>query len=348
MLPHTHVRVAGPLLWLSLAAGSAGAQSSAPEPKQLFRTHEPLRLTLTADFDRIRDNRDDTIPHEASLVYAQNDTLLGPIGLKVWVRGNFRRQKNICQFPPLRLDFDKDDENLGEFAGQNRIKMVVNCRDNDAYEQYVLKEYVAYRLFNLLTDESFRVRLVHTTYLDQSEKREPETRWSFLIEDDDDLAERLGGEALEIPQIDPFVVDATRATLVAVFQYMIGNTDESPMGLHNVVAIQLGGGRDYRFVPYDFDWSGLVNARYARPDERLEISNVRQRIYRGYCRPEADYAALYARFQEIRPAAEAMIAETPGLAEDEKSRMLSYLEDFYSVISDPRRAEREIARACRG
>jgi hypothetical protein len=128
---------------------------------------------------------------------------------------------------------------------------------------------------------------------------------------------------------------------------MIGNTDESPMALHNVVAIQAGG-RDYRFVPYDFDWSGLVSARYARPDERLEISNVRQRIYRGLCRAEADYAAAFARFQEIRPAAEAMIVEVPGLDADEAKRMLSYLDDFYRVISDPRRAERDIVRACRG
>ena len=346
MLPHTSIRVAGPLLLLSLTAGSAAAQAG-QDPRPLFRTHEPLRITLTADFSEIRGNRNDTIPHAATLIYAQGDSLSAPIDLKLWVRGNFRRQKTICSFPPIRLDFDKDDENLGEFAGQNRVKMVVNCRDSDDYEQYVLKEYIAYRLYNLLTDESFRVRLLQATYLDQSGKRKPETRWSFLIEDDDDVAERLGGEVLEIPQIDPFVVDASRAVLVSVFQYMIGNTDESPVALHNVVAMQAGG-RDYRFVPYDFDWSGLVSARYARPDERLEISNVRQRVYRGFCRAEADYAATFARFQEIRPAAEAMIAEVPGLDADEAKRMLSYLDDFYRVISDPRRAERDIVRACRG
>jgi hypothetical protein len=345
MLPHTTIRVAGLLLFL--AAGSAEAQAG-KDAKPLFTSNVPLRITLTADFDEIRDNRDDTIPHPASLVYSAGDSVVGPIEIKLWVRGNYRRQKSVCSFPPLRLDFDKDDDNLAEFDGQNRIKMVVNCRDNDDYEQYVLKEYIAYRLLNLLTDESFRVRLVQATYQDASGKRDPETRWSFLLEDDDDLAERLGAEVLDIPQIDPFVVDASRAVRMAIFQYMIGNTDESPLALHNVVAMQVSGILEFRFVPYDFDWSGLVSARYARPDQRLNISNVRQRIYRGYCRPEADYAAMFARFVEMRPAAEAMIREVPGLDEGEAKRVLSYLDEFYRVISNPGRADREIVRNCRG
>jgi hypothetical protein len=302
---------------------------------------------LSADFNRIRDNRDDTIPHAGSLVYDSGDGPAGPLELKLWARGNYRRQKSICSMPPIRLDFDKDDENLGIFAGQNRLKMVVNCRDNDEFEQYVLKEYIAYRIFNLLTDESFRVRLAHTTYEDQSGKRQPETRWSFVIEDDDDLAERLGGDALDLPRMDPSAVDAQRYGLVAVFQYMIGNTDESAVGMHNMVVLQIAG-RGYRVVPYDFDWSGMVSARYARPDERLGISNVRQRLYRGYCRAEMDYAAIYARFLEQRPAIETMVQEVTGLDESNRNRLLSYLNDFYGVITDPRRAEREIERSCRG
>ncbi|MGH7503407.1 MAG: hypothetical protein ACREL7_16895 [Longimicrobiales bacterium] len=346
MLLHTSVRVAGPVLLVFLTAISGRAQDS-PIPRALFTSQEPLRMTLRADFDEIRDNRNDTIARPGTLLLETEAGPGAPIELKLWVRGNFRRQKEICSFPPIRLDFDKEDENLGIFSGQNRVKMVVHCRDNDDFEQYILKEYIAYRIFNLITDESFRVRLVHTTYVDEAGEREPETRWSFLLEDDDDMAERLGGEVLDLPQIDPLAADAQHSGLVALFQYMIGNTDESTLALHNTVPIKIGD-REYRIVPYDFDWSGLVSARYARPDERLPISNVRQRLYRGFCRAELDYGAMYALFNERRPAIETMIREVPGLDEDNRERVLSYLEGFYRVITDPKRAERDIESECRG
>ncbi|MCI0432277.1 MAG: hypothetical protein L0271_01315 [Gemmatimonadetes bacterium] len=308
----------------------------------LFSSHDPLEFTLYADFDEIRGNRNDTIPHPARLVIAGQPE--PGTELKLWVRGNFRRQRSNCTFPPLRLDFDKDDADLGVFAGQNRLKMVVRCRDNDTYEQYVLKEYLAYRLYGLLTDQCFRVRLVHVTYADTSGKRKPETHWAFIIEDDDDMAARFGGEVLDLPQIDPRAYNAEQSTLMSVFQYMVGNTDMSSMMLHNVLALKVG--ESYLAIPYDFDWTGLVSARYAVPDPKVGVQDVRTRVYRGVCRESVDYAAIYDRFIQIRPQIEPLIASIPfdkGTAE----RALDYLEDFYRVIMDGRRANRDIEGNCR-
>ncbi len=315
---------------------------AAPTPAPLFASHEPLAFTLHADFDEFRSNRDDTIPHAGRLVM-QGGAEPG-IPLKLWVRGNFRRQKSNCAFPPIRLDFDKDDPDLGVFAGQNRIKLVVRCRDNDTYEQYVIKEYLAYRLYGLLTDESFRVRLAHVTYADTSGKRKPETSWAFMIEDDDDMAERIGGEVMDLPQIDPRAYDPQQTTLMSVFQYMVGNTDMSSMMLHNVVAVQANG--RYLSIPYDFDWTGLVSARYATPDPKVGVRNVRERVYRGVCRDEVDYAAVYGRFLEVQPEIEALIASLP-LDKGNAERARDYIEDFYKIISDERRARREIEERCR-
>jgi len=319
------------------------AQDPAPAAP-LFTSHEPLEFTLYADFDEIRDNRDDTIPHAARLVMSGQDAAGAGTALRLWVRGNFRRQKANCTFPPLRMDFDKDDPDLGVFAGQNRIKLVVRCRDNDTFEQYVLKEYLAYRLYGLLADESFRVRLAHITWADTSGKRKPETSWAFMIEDDDDMAARIGAEVLDLPQIDPRAYDAHQAALMSVFQFMVGNTDMSSMMLHNVVAVKTP--TTYLAIPYDFDWTGLVSARYAVPDPKVGIQTVRERVYRGVCHDGLDYAAVYARFNEIRPRIEPLIASLPldrGTAE----RALDYLDEFYRVIGDERRARREIESRCR-
>ena len=344
-----------PAFRVPFAVWAVGALGLISDPRQivaqdataaapLFTSHEPLAFTLYADFDEIRDNREDTIPYAARLVMSGQDTAGPGTALKLWVRGNFRRQKANCAFPPLRLDFDKDDPDLGIFVGQNRIKLVVRCRDNDTFEQYVLKEYLAYRLYGLLSDQSFRVRLARVTYADTSGKRKPETSWAFLIEDDDDMAVRIGAEVLDLPQIDPRAYDPQQSALMSVFQFMVGNTDMSSMMLHNVLAVKTPS--TYLAIPYDFDWTGLVSARYAVPDPKVGVLNVRERAYRGICHDGLDYAAVYARFNQVRPGIEPLIASLPfdkGTAE----RALDYIEEFYRVITDERRARREIESNCR-
>ena len=64
---------------------------------------------------------------------------------------------------------------------------------------------------------------------------------------------------------------------MSVFQYMVGNTDWSMVRFHNVEVSRTPRGV-YVPVPYDFDWTGLVSTRYARPNEGLGIRSVRQRF----------------------------------------------------------------------
>ena len=90
----------------------------------------------------------------------------------------------------MRVDVSRTCVGGTVFDGQNGIKLVSHCRDRDDDEQDVLKEY---RTFNLLTDESFRVRLARITYVDGEDDDDPVVRYAFFIEEAEAMAERLGG-----------------------------------------------------------------------------------------------------------------------------------------------------------
>ena len=270
----------------------------------------------------------------------------GPYIVQVRTRGNFRLQRSICRFPNLRLNVQKKQVEGTVFGGQDKFKMVTYCRERDDYEQNVLEEYLAYRLYNLVTDASFRVRLARVTYLDSSGRNDPVTHYGFLIEDADAMAARLGGKLMEIEAAAPLDLDGDASVRMALFQYMIGNTDWSMVRFHNTELVQLPG-PTYFPVPYDFDFSGLVNTPYASPDPRLGIRSVRDRVYRGFCRFDVDWKGAYAYFGEREGAFYDLVRQQPGLEEGNVERAIDYLEEFFETINSERRASALVERACR-
>jgi len=312
----------------------------------LFASHEPLAVTLRTDISWIRDERSDTMDAEGTLTYAGPGGSDVSIPVEVRARGNFRRDKRNCNFPPLRLDFHGKQVDGTDFEGQDKLKLVTPCQDSrDVYQQYVLQEYLVYRVYELLTPVSYRVRLVSITYEDSNGGYETRTKTAFLIESDEQMAARNRAIRLDITQFHPASMEPTQEALVSLFQFMIANTDFSTPFFHNAEMIRDESGA-FLVVPYDFDWSGIVDARYAVPDPRLEIRDVRQRVYRGFCRPDVDQPALAKRFNDQKGAIWALYEGMEGLDEDVKKRSLDYYEDFYKILNDPRRYDREVTRAC--
>lgn len=348
----------------ALAASAAAAQEvpdsvrRAAESAPLFATHDLLEIAIQAPFNPIfRERGQESEEYDGVVSYYPDpvvDSLVN-IDVEIRTRGRFRLQRNICEFPPLRLDFPKDDVGGTVFAGQDKLKLVTHCDDDRReYEQYVLLEYLAYRIYNLLTPFSFRVRQLRVTYLDAESRRDVMARYGFLIEDEDMLAARLGYQSLSIPQILPGQVDQRQIAIFELFQYLIGNTDWSAFRAapdedeccHNTKLIGFSWGPVYP-VPYDFDWSGLVNARYARPDPRVGVRSVRQRRFWGVCRPQEELEAVVPLFNERRDAIDALVRGQEGLTEDRVEETIEYLDEFYEVINDPQRFEREVVRRCR-
>jgi hypothetical protein len=347
------------LLVLSLLAAPAAAQvepegptaeqiekrARSAEDSPLFQSDHALALTLSTDISWIRDERSDSVEIPGTVSFAGDDGATVTVPVEVRARGNFRREKRNCNFPPLRLDFAGKDVKATVFEDQDKLKLVTPCHDSrDSFQQYIFQEYLAYKVLQMFTPASFRVRLVHITYEDPDGGYDTRTRTGFLIEADDQMAARNRGEIMDLHAFNPGATEAEQSALVALFQYMIGNTDFSAPFFHNAVLVRQAD--NYLVVPYDFDWSGVVDARYAAPDPRLGTRSVKERIFRGFCRPQVDQTALVTRFNEQREAIWALYEGMAELDDGERERALKYYEDFYETVNDPRRFERRITREC--
>ena len=319
------------------------------EAARIFTAEEPLTFTLTANYGRLRkDKRADAPWRWAMLTYADPDSAGAKveIPLKVKTRGIWRLRE--CDFPPLRLDFVKTTVKHTLFTRLDKPKLVTHCRDNDEYEQYLLQEMQLYRVYNLLTKYSHRVRLAKVAYADSGDGKIVATRYAFLEEEPAALAYRVGGLLVKEKGGGPADLDPAPAVIFSVFQYMIGNTDWSVSALHNVELIST----DLGYVPiaYDFDFSGAVNTRYATVDPSLPIRRVRDRAYRGYCVPNEAYAPAFELFKAKRDSIDALYSDAIGrlLKGDRAKETVEYFNDFYTTINDPRQAKREIIDRCIG
>ena len=317
-------------------------------PPTLFGSSEVLRLTLEMDIRRvIADRSQESQEFPGVIGVHPADGGSREVAVEVRTRGRFRLQEHICTFPPLRLDFPASEKTGTVFDGQDKVKLVTHCHDRNSFEQNVLEEYLAYRLLNLLTPVSFRVRLAEITYRDSRGAREPLTRMGFLLESEEEMAARLEGMALDIPGARATAFEPRYMGLMFLFQYMIGNIDWSTANTQNLQVIRVDS--DHYAVPYDFDWSGLVDAPYAGPSpltERLHGS-VRERLYRGVCWEAIDYSETFTRFQEQRDAILAAPGEIPRLSPANVRNARDYLEEFFDFIGRPDRAEADLRRMCR-
>jgi len=338
--------------WLApvgVLAAQVTADTTAPKPYEvpkLFSNDSVVRFTLSTNLRAIgRARSGDARYFGAKLTYSDTGTAPITIPLRVRARGHWRRAN--CEMPPLLLNFWSDSSRKTLFARVDRGRLVVHCRNNDTFEQYVLQEFQLYRIYNLLTPFSHRARLVHVTYMDSASGRQGAARHGFILEDDDDMAQRNGGEQVDHKGAKSGDLDPFTDALVGVFQYLIGATDWSVAGLHNVQLVRSPDGV-VRAVVYDFDWSGAVNASYAKPDYRLPISSVRQRLFRGYCAPPEEFTRVFALFNEKKPAIYALYSDHVGrlMNPDVVRRTLEYFDDFYETINDPRRAA-ELVRSCK-
>lgn len=352
-----HLRWYSSVLLLALSVTPAfGDDSAKPSSHPLFAEHDVLPLTVTVDLRTLlRDVGDDREQHPATVTYTTASGEEIDLDLKVRTRGHFRRNPQNCDLPPLRFNFRKKQVRGTVFDGQDKLKVVVPCQRKWApYEDFLLKEYLAYRTYNFLTDKSFRVRLAEITFVDAEGKHDSFTKYAFFIESEEELEERLAKNVLEDRVIYQKQVASDDMALLSLFQYLIGNTDWSVPGNHNVRLLQADLDNDPFTpmpdiipVPYDFDWSGLVNARYAEPNPRLGISSVRERIYRGVCQPEEVRQELFDHFNAHRADIEALYQDFDLLSPKMKKKALGYLDSFYKTINRPKAARRAFAETCR-
>jgi len=274
---------------------------------------------------------------------------------EVMVRLRGKSRLRVCKFPPLRLRFNTEDTDPGLFTGQDKLRLVTHCKNNDKGEINVLEEYAAYRIFALLSDYAYRVRLFRIRYTDTDQKLSEKAalRYGFAIEPMEQLAQRAGGEMLHVQSLSASRYNREQAALVFVFQYLIGNTDWSFVLAENDDACCHNGDlleidRSIYYIPYDFDLAGIVNANYAKPDPGLRMKNVRQRRYRGYC---IDTESVRTALQYVKSQQASVLAvadDLPGLADAERKTMKDYLGQFFEKAENEEKLLQLYEKRCLG
>lgn len=315
------------------------------QPQALFDSEEVLELRLEGDIETLLKDRGEDPSYHVMKLHIQNEGSEESLDLRVRVRGNFRRLKENCDTPPLKFNFKKHDvPGNSLFAGQPELKLVVPCEG----EQYVLREYLTYKLYNLLTDYSFRVRLVRFRYHDNAQNNLHEPQYGFLIEDKEVLASRSSAMLIEGMNLRPENVEQEAFLRMSVFAYMIGNTDWSIQYLHNIEMLFLNNEKIYIAVPYDFDLVGLVSSPYAKPAEALKLRSVRERVYRGYCLEDLSaFNATFKQFQELKPEIYKIIAENTLIEESYIEFATEYFDDFYDTLNDAKKRSKAFSYPCK-
>ena len=313
----------------------------------MFRSVDPVEVTITADFRTVQRDRNPTSTKmfPATITFPGADGQPASMPLQIRTRGHSRRKPTLCDFAPLRLEFQKELTKNTLFDGPRTLKLGAHCRDNGTYEQYVLREHAVYRIFNLLTPRSFRSRLAKMTYVDAKNGRTVASRFGHFIEDDDDVARRLEGRISDAKGTLFRRTHAETLTLMMLFEYMIGNTDLSVSAQHNVRLVETPANEIFP-VPYDFDFSGLVNTTYSGVDKRLPIQSVRDRLYRGPCRTVEELETFFVRFRALKTEIYAVYDAIPNMAASDRREARAYLDDFYRTIDRPRDQKRTFIDPC--
>lgn len=318
-----------------------------PESFDLFESHDPIKLEIVSDFKQLIKKKFRGEYQPAQLIFRPNEEVLIRREIRVKPRGNSRRE--ICYFPPLKLNFVNSNFRYENLMDLDKMKMVSYCKKGKAFETYHLKEYLCYRILNILTPTSFKVRLVKMQYVDTGRKKNDiHDSFAFLIEPVKRLEHRLDFEELETVKVLDKYTEQQHMDLIAVFQFMIANYDWSVPGLHNIKLFKYKGKQGLPIaVPYDFDYCGLVNAFYAIPPEALGIESVTERLFRGYCRSMEEYEKTFQQFRDNKAAIFNLIEEFPYLEKRDKKEMIGFLSTFYRIIDNEGEVRQYFVNNCR-
>lgn len=314
---------------------------------QLFSADEVLNINLKSDFKHFIKNKRKGAYQAATITLHYGEAKEVVLGIKIKPRGKSRN--SLCFMPPIKMNFSETEFPDSSVAALRSLKLVTHCKNQTAMEQYILQEYLIYKMYNILTNYSFRVRLVRIRYEDTQGKVKPVTRYGFIIENEKDLAYRVQARLFNRKGIQPDYFDPVSTARMGLFQFMIGNTDWSVYGLHNMKLLMVSREeiKGPLPVPYDFDYSGLINATYAVPDEKAGVETVRERAFRGYCYPDSVYEELAREFIAHEEDILSLYEHAPFLLKNIRSQGINYLEEFFRQIKDERVFHRHVLEYCR-
>lgn len=326
----------------------AAAQQSifAQEKSTLFSSNDPIEIKMKFSVKEIKSETNDSTYMDSFLQYKNEKGEWDSVDVELRTRGNFRLKN--CYYPPLRMKIKKKDGKGTIFEGNKSLKIVLPCTKIKNADGFIMREYLCYQLFEEVTPYVFETRLIKVTLENSDEKSgEPVQLIGFLIEDDDEVADRFGGNIINNKRIPASFMQDSATVRHDLFQMMIGNTDFSNLYQHNATALQLD---EKTVVPlaYDFDMTGLVNPPYAQVSDQIEIEKVTDRLYRGFCRDPQLMQSIRQEFINSEANILKQVDLLVGTVEDRDIKFVrGFLEDFFEVLKDDRLFKAEVLNVCR-
>ena len=337
--------VAGNGISLSHNVSHVPSESTPATPTGLFDTDDILNIKLSGDLKELFNDRYEKAQyHKLALSYATADSSVISIATEAKTRGHFRKALGNCLYPPILLRFTKNESfKTSLFKDQAKLKLVMPCKG----DEYVVREWLIYRLYNLLTPKSFKARLVRVQLEDTKRNKSANPFYGILLEEEQQMAKRNHAVLLDGEVIKPEQAEVNTFLTMAVFEYLIGNTDWSVQYQQNVKVLLEDAAAFPTTVPYDFDHAGLVSAPYAKPAEELQMYSVLERRYRGYCVADMkEFSEVINRFKHVKKDIYKLYSDCPLLDAKYVKSTKKYLDEFYATITDNKQMEKEFTYPC--
>ncbi|MDC6350491.1 hypothetical protein PP178_02930 [Zeaxanthinibacter sp. PT1] len=332
-------------IFLSIKVGFTQVQPDSNLITPLFTQTTPMRVKLSYS-NRLIKNLKTRKYLPIKIFYQDEERGWKKLNAKIRARGKYRRLN--CYFTPIKL---KIRELNNVFKSSTHLKLVLPCKQEKDANDNVIKEYLAYKLYEHISPYHFKTRLISLEYEEIRRKKTKHHKLAgFFIEHHKNLAKRLDCRVLE-RFVHPLEQESLTAIRNAIFHYMIGNTDYSTAYKHNQKL--LFHNKNTIPVPYDFDMSGFVNASYAVvseiPGEEINIKTVKERRYRGFKRNPQLFEKVRLEFLKSKSQLIQIVQDHKIYFEhpQEYRETLKYLEDFYEIIENEKRFKRNIIQVAR-
>ncbi len=313
---------------------------------QIFKSDEPLNWSLTFDIKEFRREKHENKKLPAVLTLHHEDRV-DKIDIRIVARGESR--KTICYFPPIKLKLKNVFQYDPYLSQVNNQKLVTHCNESKEYAPSIHREYLIYKIYNLITEKSFKVQLINMNYIDSRDKVKPSTHCSFLIEDIDVLAKRNNSFVVNNKSLRMCHVNKSSMIQLSLFHYMIGNVDWSISDQHNVKLIRVNEVKEdlpYA-IPYDFDFSGFVNASYAINVRNHDISSVKKRMFVGVCYTKEEYHEITQSISAKKDEVITLVNDYDLLETKTRKRISSYLNDSFELITKPDFYDEHVVPNCK-
>jgi len=282
------------------------------------------KIDLISDFDELIISKKQNIKIDAlAIFYCENSEVFSrSVGLEP--RGKFRRK--VCDFPPLKLRFDNKDLISSDFLPYNEWKLVTHCTSNlKEARNYLRKEFLIYQLLYAFDTSFFQTKWMEISYRDIQPNAKSINAPSFIIEDKEELASRKNYKICDCSGSTFQEFDQKNLALVSIFQFLIGNADWDIPMMRNIEILINEEGQKI-LVPYDFDYSGLVNPSYGLPNKDFQLKSMRDRVYLGPNLAQDEYLTLLNDLNTVWPSWQVLITNSPELSKKDKEDILRYLE----------------------